>query len=455
MRRSGSGRIARKVGAHDGDAGGDTNHAQGAAQNPQPGKSSSKSQLLALFSDTRRTVALTYNADSVVKRPTFAKAKKRSSMRVSFGPGDTTGTDGDDSSDTAVVTPKKSKLSRIAIENNAERARSPLVSELSRPQAEVDRPSYSKDYIAELRKSTPSTPKDLKSTSDEEVESHALDIASKFGTVITYSAEEPSAIPTQAEIQEKKARRARLAQEQEARGDEEEEPWASDDDGEDDFRTSKNEISLRPKESLKYAETRLVHEDEDMAEGFDDFVEDGNIALGKKAEREAERKRRVEMADLIKNAERDSDSDESDDSEAERNDAFAAAQARAGTYGSKDKERDDGNRTPPRVTPLPDLSQVLERLEVEVRTKEQKRDMMLKKLEEFKQEKTRIAERQQYLQEQLQKTGEAYEKLREEAGMAALPINGTDGGRLVMQRGLDSLGATPVASTPDNDSDDE
>lgn len=212
---------------------------------------------------------------------------------------------------------------------------------------------------------------------------------------------------------------------------------------------------MRPKESLKYTETRLVHEDEDMAEGFNDFVDDGNIALGKKAEREAERKRRVEMADLIKSAERDSDSDSSDDSDAERNDAFAAAQARAGTYGSKDKERDDGNRTPPRITPLPDLSQVLERLEVEVRTKDQKRDTMLKKLEEFKQEKTRIAERQQYLQEQLQKTGEEYEKLREEAGMAALPINGTDGGKLIMQRGLDSLGATPVASTPDEDSDDE
>jgi hypothetical protein len=455
MRRSGSGRVARKISAHDEEAESNTQSAQGTAQIPQPGKSSSKSQLPALFSDTRRIVALTYCLDSVVKRPTFAKAKKRSSLRVSFGPGDTTGTDGDASSDTAVVTPKKSKLSRIAIENHAERARSPLVSELPRPQAEVDRPSYSKDYIAELRKSTPSTPKDLKPTSDEEDESQALDIASKFGTVITYSADEPSAIPTQAEIQEKKARRARLAKEQEARGDEEDESWASDDDGEDEFRTSRNEISLRPKESLKYAETRLVHEDEDMAEGFDDFVEDGNIALGKKAEREAERKRRVEMADLIKSAERDSDDEESDDSEAERNDAFAAAQARAGTYGSKGKESDRGDRTPPRITPLPDLSEVLERLEVEVRTKEQKRDMMLKKLEEFKQEKTRVAERQQYLQEQLQKTGEEYEKLREEAGMAALPVNGTDGGRLIMQRGLDSLGATPVASTPDEDSDDE
>ncbi|KAF2789550.1 hypothetical protein K505DRAFT_313002 [Melanomma pulvis-pyrius CBS 109.77] len=428
MRRSGSGRVARKIGAHDGEAEGDTTSVQDGAQSRQP--------------------------ESVVKRPTFAKAKKRSSLRISFGPGDTNGNEGEESSDTAVVTPKKSKLSRIAIENNAERARSPLVSELPRPRAEVDRPSYSKDHIAELRKSTPSTPKDLKPTSDEEDESQALDIASKFGSTVTWSAETPSAIPTQTEIQEKKARRARLAKEQEAYEDEKDQPWASDDD-DDEFRTNRNEISLRPKESQKYAETRLVREDEDMAEGFDEFVEDGNISLGKKAERKAEKKRRAEMAELINNAEGDSDDSGSDDSEAERNDAFAAAQARAGTYGSKDKGRDDGARTPPRVTPLPDLGEALERLEVEVRTKEQRREMMLKKLEEFKAEKIRIAERQQYLQEQLQKTGEEYEKMREEAGMAALPVNGNDGGMLIVNRGLDSIGATPIAPPSGEVSSDE
>jgi hypothetical protein len=39
MRRSGSGRVARKIGAHDGDAGGDPKRAQDAAQNVQLGKS--------------------------------------------------------------------------------------------------------------------------------------------------------------------------------------------------------------------------------------------------------------------------------------------------------------------------------------------------------------------------------------------------------------------------------
>ncbi|KAF2186849.1 hypothetical protein K469DRAFT_686086 [Zopfia rhizophila CBS 207.26] len=396
-------------------------------------------------------------ADSVVKRPAFSKPKKRSSLRLSFGPGEAAADDGNDSSDTAVVTPKKSNLSRVAIENNAERkARSHLISELPRPRAglEEDRPSYSKNYITELRNSTPSTPKDLKSApTDDDTEIYqAIDIASKFGPLTTLSADESSAIPTEAEIREKKARRARLAKEQQSYvslgGDEGDENWASDDD--DEFRTNRNEISLRPKE--KYAETRLVRDDEDIAEGFEEFIEDGNISLGRKAEREAERKRRAKMAELIADAERGSDDDGSEDSEADRNAAYEAAQTRAGAYGTRDQETDDGTKTPPRITPLPDLGEVLERLQVEVRNKEQRKETILKQMEDLKDQKVRIAERQQYVQEQLEKTGEQYEKLRQEAGMAALPINGVDGGKLIVNRGLDSLGATPVAPPSSNES---
>jgi hypothetical protein len=382
-----------------------------------------------------------------VKRPTFGKTKKRSSLRISFGPG-ADENDGEDSSDTAVITPKKSNLSRIAIEKNAEqRARSPLVPELSRPRASVDedRPTYSKDYLAELRNSTPATPKDLKPTEEEEQESRALDIASKFGPSASLTPESSSAIPTEAEIKEKKARRARLAKEQEASKDDEENTWASDDD--DEFRTSRNEISLRPKE--KYAETRLVRDDEDIAEGFDEYVEDGNISLGRKAEREAEKKRRAEMSELINNAERGSDDDGSDDSEAERNAAYEAAQTRAGTYGRSQRGLEgDRERTPDRIAPLPDLSEMLERLQTDVEAKKQKREMILQKMEEVKEDKIRIAERQKYLQEQLQKTGEEYEKLRLEAGMAAAPINGTGDGKLIVDRGLDSIGTTPLGNTP-------
>lgn len=437
MKRSGSTRVARKIGSYDDSESAESaNSSQNEAQKP-----AGQSHLVAIssFSDLSRHLVLTGSV--VVKRPTIGKAKKRSSLRISFGPGED-GVDGDDSSDTAVVTPKKSNLSRIALEKSAQlRARSPLVVEASRPS------EYSKDYIAELRNSTPSTPKDLKVTAEEEEESRALDIASKFGPIIP---EASSAIPTEAEIQEKKARRKRLAQQEIALDDDEDRPWASDDEGEDEFRQRRNEISLRPKE--KYPETRLIHDDEDMAEGFDDFVEDGKISLGRKSERDAQRKKRAEMAELINNAEGGSEEDDSDDSDEERNIAFAAAQARAGRYGQKIEEEEDGSKTPPRITPLPSLDEVLESLTIDIRTKQQRKQLILQKMQELKDDKARIAQRKEYLQEQLQKTGDEYEKLRQEAGLPALPTNGA-GGRLLTERGLDSMGTTPIAGRSSEDSD--
>jgi hypothetical protein len=251
---------------------------------------------------------------------------------------------------------------------------------------------------------------------------------------------------------EKKARRRRLAQQEKADDDEEDRPWASDDEGEDEFRQRRNEISLRPKE--KYAETRLIHDDEDIAEGFDDFVEDGKISLGRKSEREAQRRRRAEMAELINDAE-GSDDDGSADSDEERNAAFAAAQARSGRYGQKIENQDDGSKTPPRVTPLPKLDEILQGLTIDIQTKKQRKEMILQKLQEFKEDKARIEERKKYLQEQLQKTGEEYEKLRQESGLPALPSSEANGGRLITERGLDSLGTTPLAGRSGADSDDE
>ena len=446
MKRSGSGRVARKVGSYDDDSAESANSSQNEIQKPI-GQSTTPQHPGCLSNFSRHSV-LTGNI--VVKRPKFGKAKKRSSLRISFGPGEDAN-DGDESSDAAVVTPKKSTLSRIALEKSAQlRARSPLVSEATPRSAEEDRPSYSKDYIAELRKSTPSTPGDLRASLEEHEETRTLDIASKFGPTASLSSE-ISAIPTQAEILEKKARRRRLAQQENALDDEEDRPWASDDEGEDEFRQRTNEISVRPKE--KYTETRLSHDDEDIAEGFEDFVEDGQISLGRKSERDAQRRRRAEMAELINDAQ-GSDDDDSTDSDEERNIAFAAAQARAGRYGQRAEDDDDGSKTPPRITPLPDLDEVLERLSINMKTKQQRKDMVLAKLQELEDDKVRIEGRKKYLQEQLQSTGEEYEKLRQEAGLPALPANGIEGGRLHIERGLDSLGTTPLAGRSSEDSDE-
>ncbi|KAF2869320.1 nineteen complex-related protein 2-domain-containing protein [Massariosphaeria phaeospora] len=426
MRRTGSGRIARKVGAYDADSEQKANSSQREAQDR--------------------------SAESVVKRPTFGKAKKRSSLRVSYGPGESDGNDADESSDATVVTPRKSNLSRIAIEKNAQiRSRSPLVPVLPRESIDEERPTYSQDYIAELRNSTPSTPKDLIPTSEEQAETRALDIASKFGPVVTITTEATTVIPTDAEIQEKKARRKRLAKEYQAYDEDEDRPWASDDD--DEFRTSRNEISLRPKE--KYTETRLVRDDEDIMEGFDDFVEDGKISLGRKSEREAERRRRTEMADLIQNAERRSDDDSPDYSEEERNDAFTSAQARAGTYSKRDPDVNEGAMTPPRLPPLPDLDEVLESLDAHITAKEQRKEAILVKLKDLEEDKVRIAERKQYIQVQLKKTAEEYDKMRQDQGKSALAANGDEGGSLMIERGLESLGATLLESQPSEDSSED
>ncbi|KAL9112796.1 MAG: hypothetical protein Q9187_007721, partial [Circinaria calcarea] len=248
----------------------------------------------------------------VIKRPTAtgsSKPKKRSSLRLSFGPGETSMVN-DESATSEVFTPKKSNLSRQAIEKNA--LRKTLGTSLPSDSLPIrpieERPSYSKGYLNELKSSTPSTPKRLNSPSDEEeASSNALDIASKFGTDLFF--QQNSSIPTDAEIKEKKERRARLAKEQEFISLNSN-PTSDEDDDDDD-----DSVTLRARK--KEPETRLVRDDEDIAEGFDSFVEDGRISLGKKAEREQKRRHQVEMREMIEEAEATS-GEGSDDSEAER-----------------------------------------------------------------------------------------------------------------------------------------
>ncbi len=91
----------------------------------------------------------------------------------------------------------------------------------------------------------------------------------------------------------------------------------------------------------KKQESRLIAEDEDLGEGYDEYVLDGKLALGKKAEKDAARRHRQEMVDLMQAAEDGSDA-ESDDSESERRDAYEAAQRRAGMDGLTKNEDDNG-----------------------------------------------------------------------------------------------------------------
>lgn len=379
-------------------------------------------------------------------------------------------------------------MSRHVLERNAEQ-RLPLRSEET-----DDRPSYSADYLAELRQSTPSTPRDLVIRSDAPDTSTptVLDIASKFGSSAlvnsTYDPP-PSAIPTDTEIREKKERRRRLAKEQEYISlndvDNNNVDASQSDDSDRDEPRHRSLIipadELKPRD--KYVETRLVHEDEDMAEGFDSFVEDaGKVTLKGKAAKEQERQRKKDIAEQIRSAQHgygygaDASSDETgegeggdsvDEEEVARNAAYEAAQTRAGTYSAGgnngarrwEKEKAESLRRrlemQPKIRPIPDLKTLVARFWETVKAKEEQVAMSRKRLEAVQREKEEIEGEEVRIQELLREAGERYERLRAETG--GNTAGSGDAAAKMEQRGLDNLGSmaeTPyVGTTPTTDDD--
>jgi len=366
------------------------------------------------------------------------KKRKPVISRLSFGPGEIISGDAAEAlEDEEAFTPKKATLGRRVIEGNAIRKILPV-----RTPDDDERPTYSKDYLNELKSSTPSTPKDLlarHAAVEDEDEPNASELE---GAIIVHMNEKfgssPASIPSEAEIREKKERRARIAHEKD---------FISLNDTDDDRR----QVSLLPQKKEK--ETRLVREDEDLGEGFDEFVNDGRVSLGKKQEREARRRHRKEMADLIHQAE-GSSGEESDDSEAERRAAYEAAQTRAGMDGlhkPNDNPEFSAAQIPSKITPLPLLSECLEGLQATLSTMEQQLAKRQKKLEESKQEKQDITVRETEVQELLKQAGARYAVLKGDTNGAAPDpqslVNAHNNGLtapLVVDRGLESFGNTPT-----------
>lgn len=383
-----------------------------------------------LFNNAMCSSSRLVDSEPVIKRPVSSKARQKSKLRMSFGPGETSMAD-DDEGGSEVVIPKRHGLGRRAVEQSAVQ-RSATPSKLSgQPPARAglgqDRPSYSQEYLKELRDSTPSTPK----ASTDEEKDKTVDVAAKFGEVMKVSA--PSAIPGEVEIREKKARRARLAKEQDY--------IALDETGEGE------ELALNSGEDAS-KDTRLIRDDEDFAEGFDDFVEDGRISLGRKAEREQKRKQREQMRDLIDDAEGPSDEEDSDLDEKA---AYEATQTRAamGNGGKVDRPR-----TPPKLTSLPRLGNSLERLRTMLAATEQSKEQMIARMDELRKEKVAIAAREVEIQGLIKEAGENYEKLKQEAGVTP----GSDGSTsaaddMKTSRGLESLGAPMITSNAHSEED--
>jgi hypothetical protein len=388
----------------------------------------------AIFSTRLKLICLADNGP-VVRRPGNLKSKQKSKLRLSFGPGETSMTD-DGGESSEVVTPKRPGLGRRVLEKNTiQKAANASGSNQHLPfrvGQDQDRPTYGEDYIKELRSSTPSTPKATDSDSAEmKNERNAVDVAAKFGEIMETSG--AMVIPSEAEIREKKARRARLANEQE---------YISLDDREETEEDDYVALDTRKEQ------TRLVRDDEDFAEGFDEFVEDGKISLGRKAEREQQRKNREQMREMINEAEGTS---EEEDSDAERNAAYEAAQTRAGMDGlGHDKHDSTRPKTPPKVTPLPNLANVIGRLRTTLTEMETSKKVLVDRMEELRKEKADIAVREVEIQTLIKEAGETYEKLRVEAGLVP-GEEGLPGDVSSTDRGLESLGNSLVVSRVDSE----
>lgn len=368
------------------------------------------------------------------------KKKKPASSRLSFGPGEIISGDAAEAlEDDETFTPKKATLGRRVIEGNAFRKSLPIP--VRSNEDDEERPTYSKDYLNELKSSTPTTPKDLQALQATAEDEEGLDASELEGAMIVDTESSgPAHIPTEAEIREKKERRARLAHEQDFIS-------FNDDNGND-----RRELSLLPRKKEK--ETRLVREDEDLGEGFDEFVDDGRISLGKKQEREARKRHRKEMADMIKHAENNSD-DDSDDSEAERRAEYEAAQTRAGMDGlhkhDDEAEAAAATQVPSKITPLPVLSECLERLQATLSTMQYELAQKHKKVADLDKEKNEIVVREAEVQELLKQSGARFAALKADSnGAVADPkelVEGVQNGMmpgLAADRGLESFGNTPT-----------
>ncbi|KAL7620825.1 hypothetical protein AAE478_009823 [Parahypoxylon ruwenzoriense] len=440
------------------------------------------------------------------------KTKKRaSSSRLSFGGAGEEEATGDEDSmilGEEVSTPNNKRTNMLAhaaaensvykkglSKNNLPLGRLPMRS----ADTDEDRPRYSKEYLSELQQSTPNTPQNLSKlqlTSDDDEMS--LDPSELEGAVVVDTSTSTSLAPatapstsilTEAEIREKKSRRARLAREGGTQ-DTEDFISLSDDDQRGNGDSYLSVLSRHNDKPKRSETTRLVAEDEDLGEGFEEFVDDGGLSLGRKAEREARRRRRAEMASLITAAEGDdSDGGASDDSEAERRAAYEAAQTRAGMDGLAAEREQQRRRLlqsggaaapPPKITPLPDLSVLVDAFKERMRVKQEQIDRLKARLTELKEEREGVEKREPEVQRLLNEAGERYRALMSGGGTDAAEGNGSGNGNgngeaqrastpgdnyaaakslleqaraggadTPGQRGLESLGTTPVRQRPE------
>ncbi|KAI1619016.1 nineteen complex-related protein 2-domain-containing protein [Exophiala viscosa] len=412
----------------------------------------------------------------VVRRPTLNAPKTKSKLRVSFNPGEEQDAAKTDPSQDEEASIPASKPSRLGLSSAAQNA---LNRTTTRDRADIeaqdhDRPSYSKAYLDELRNSTPSTPQDLSSRDSPSLDlidpsstNTALDLESKFGKA-AISGPSSSRIPTTAEIKEKKERRARLAKEQAANAITDSAPSGEDFISLEDY-DSDGEFKPRRMQVGSYTaptrdkDTRLVPDDEDIAEGFDEFVEDaGRVSLSRKSQREQTKKEREAIRTMIDHAEGSddqSDEDQSDDSDYDRHREYESAQTHRGMDGlsahAAHTRQANRPRQPRETTPIPKLSVGLARLRDMVSHLEFEKARIEKRRADIARERLDIKESQAHIQTSLEEAGNELERVTREHLAAAASANGTSvdacasngqpqpTASIATERGLESFGYEP------------
>lgn len=320
-----------------------------------------------------------------------------------------------------------------------------------------ERPSYSKEYLEELKSSTPTKPVPEEEEEEEGDGGDDYDMILDDDVMAVVKAGNQRAIARlddmapagttgildEGLVRALKARRAERSTRSKAgdfislNGDED----LDDGDGEILLKSKKKKSRLRGLDDGGF-------DDEDMEK----YVEDEQIVLGgKAAQREQERRRREGIRDTINQAEGinsddDADSDFSRDSVAEE---WERDQIRKGAFstnapGPVASDLEMLTRQPPKVTPLPNLKDALKRLEDSLAAMEFRKTQTARQVEMLVHEKREIAQRENMVQDRLKKAGEEYEKLRRELGMGG---GGPEG---LVSRGLESFGNTPIRVAEDS-----
>lgn len=446
----------------------------------------------ALFSVVDNSPA----APITINRPKI----KRTNPRLSFPGPEPNDNPTEEEEETPFVV-KKSALSRKAIERAAAaRIGSRVVSLPKLPSTTTQVPSnktYSKEYLDELRSSTPSTPLAAVLKDGEEMDIDVLDDSndisredplgtiSKFGTsaapLSTLTTSSTTNIPDESLVRVLKARREERARKSKEKGRGKDfisfsgdNSQGSNEDGEDE-NNEDGYGNLRLRTSKKKKESRLQRVDlfdDDDAE-LQQYVQDDEkliLANSKYSRRKAQDEQRRRKQGMIQEAldfaaEEDGDDDfttahgadrdmndfsdkSSDDDDHDVRNGWERDQIRAGaglyalgSGGPTDLES-RLHYQPPNIPPIPTLSDSLSRLETMLKELELIRDQTVKRVEGVRWEKVEIEKREIEVQEGLRKAGEEYARL----GLAGLSMENPRSGGEESGRSITPLSSVGVGA---------